>query len=79
MDWKILLARVQKPYCYTPGICVGVYMENVRANVKVLKFQPLFTKAYDSLTSSDCGTSALLNMIYQFIFIERYDKMIDCF
>ena len=30
---------VQKSYCYTPG--VGVCMQNVRANVKVMKFQSL--------------------------------------
>ena len=33
---------VQKSYCYTPGVgvgvSVGVHMQNVRANVKVLEF-----------------------------------------
>ena len=31
------LARLH--YCYTPGVSVGVCMQNVRANVKVLEFQ----------------------------------------
>ena len=30
---------MQKSYCYTPG--VGVRMQNVRANVKVIEFQSL--------------------------------------
>ena len=34
---------MQKSYCYTPGVRVGVHvrMQNVRANVKVMKFQSL--------------------------------------
>ena len=36
---------VQKSYCYTPsvrvGVRVGVRMQNVRANVKVMEFQSL--------------------------------------
>ena len=29
---------MQKSYCYTPGVRIGVCMQNVRANVKVLEF-----------------------------------------
>ena len=38
---------MQKSYCYTPGVSVGVHvgvgvhMQNVRANVKVMEFQSL--------------------------------------
>ena len=36
---------MQKSYCYTPsvriGVCVGVRMQNVRASVKVMKLQSL--------------------------------------
>ena len=30
---------MQKSYCYTPGVRVGVRMQNVRVNFKVLKFK----------------------------------------
>ena len=30
---------MQKSYCYTPGVSVGVRMQNVRANVRVLEFK----------------------------------------
>ena len=35
---------MQKSYCYTPGVSVrvGVHMQNVRANVKVLEFKFLY-------------------------------------
>ena len=63
---------MQKSYCYTPGVSVG--MQNVRANVKYLEFKsfcifsciltlliilikPLSIKAYDRCASGDCGTS----------------------
>ena len=66
---------MQKSYCYTPsvgvGARVGVRMQNVRANVKVLEFKsfcifsfilikPLTTKAYDRRASGDCGTSGYI-------------------
>ena len=41
--WARLRTLVQKSYCYTHGVSVsvGVRMQNVRANVKVMKFQSL--------------------------------------
>ena len=58
---------VQKSYCYTPG--VRVCMQNVRANVTVMKFKSLcifsciltnkapYKKAHNRSASGDCGTS----------------------
>ena len=47
--FKCVRTLVQKSYCYTPRVSVGVCIQNVRANVKVFKLKP-FCVSVCSLT-----------------------------
>ena len=46
---------MQKSYCYTPGVSVrfGVSMQNIRANVKVMEFQSLYSFFFCILTRTN--------------------------